>query len=515
MINISVIFPNISKKMISISRAIRHILMECEGEKPSCMPPKVFTERYELVEYPDSVIKHKRYNLFESFIRIEVVCALKNIYKDKFFSSGAEDVEREQKKKCINSKKDKDTDTDKYQTQIEKYVSNVVSYFAENYPPEKILSIGYREQFILPQKTHEKSVYIEPDIVVYKSEKEIFIYDIKVFTRTSSYTNKIIRLFISSYAAIARENGLKCNSIGVIMPWGREEAVKTFDITKWKQNALVEKLYSSVDRILYAPLHRVKWVNLLESYSVGRHTDIESIEMDLIDHNLPLQIFLYGASPSQKDVRICRQIMGTDVADKKLLLDFSKFNVFVHAPYSITLASPEPYIAESIKMYLQDSYAVGAKGVVIHTGHHPDEEEGLKIMKSNMDKIKKFIRAETPLIIETPCCNKNEMLNTPSKLSEFVMGYQEDLVGICVDTCHVFVGGIQPLDYLEELKGENHFKPNAFERVCLVHFNGSRKKFGCCADGHAYVTEMNNIPDEQLEGVLEIASKYKIPCLTE
>jgi hypothetical protein len=65
-----------------------------------------------------------------------------------------------------------------------------------------------------------------------------------------------------------------------------------------------------------------------------------------------------------------------------------------------------------------------------------------------------------------------------------------------------------PLDYIERIDRE-------IDRVCLVHFNGSRKSYGCCADGHGHVTRIQNIPDSDLIGLLEISTKLNIPCLTE
>jgi endonuclease IV len=49
----------------------------------------------------------------------------------------------------------------------------------------------------------------------------------------------------------------------------------------------------------------------------------------------------------------------------------------------------------------------------------------------------------------------------------------------------------------------------------LVHFNGSRKQFGCNADGHSHVTNIQFIPDESLINVLKFAKNNGIPCVTE
>ena len=74
----------------------------------------------------------------------------------------------------------------------------------------------------------------------------------------------------------------------------------------------------------------------------------------------------------------------------------------------------------------------------------------------------------------------------------------------------VFVSGYLPDTYITKL-----IKYGVGHRIKLIHFNGSRKPFGCHADGHSHVTNIQFIPDESLIEVLKYAKTKGIPCVTE
>lgn len=497
-----------------------------EGDKPSPFPAKVFTERYPAVKYPYSVVKHKAYSQFGLGIEEEIAAALQVAYKDKFVGDLPPKVlDPETRRSRFGYLSEKDADATL--PLITEYTKNVVAYFLTWYPPHNISRISYQTELELNRDEAApttEEVVGHPDIMVWLDDHEVVIYDIKVFARTTVSLNKNIRLQICSYAALARSQGLTCNYVGVIMPWARVDTpVKDFDISKWKESRFVDVLIKVTPNVLNESMHYLEWSILLKGYGVGAHihrdTAIKISRSPGEPVKIPFQIFLYGNNPSASMEAKGQSEMA------KIKPDFSANNIFVHAPYNVTLASPGLYIIEAIKTYLEDSYRVGARGVVFHTGHHPDTAEGLKIMKKNMEAVIPFIHPETPLIIETPCGNKNEMLATPSEFSDFLLWCPEHLVGACIDTCHVFVSGFLPLEYIMELNGgsltmdpstdPSHLTRRALDQVCLIHFNGSRKKIGCCADGHAHVTTLNHIPDNQLEGVLAVALHLGIPCVTE
>src|SRR5690606_19056907 len=68
----------------------------------------------------------------------------------------------------------------------------------------------------------------------------------------------------------------------------------------------------------------------------------------------------------------------------------------------------------------------------------------------------------------------------PEELIEFYNNIPEQYrnkMKICVDTCHVFAAGFQPLDFINVLISNNI-------PIGLIHFNDSKLDFGCKKDRH-------------------------------
>jgi endonuclease IV len=210
--------------------------------------------------------------------------------------------------------------------------------------------------------------------------------------------------------------------------------------------------------------------------------------------------------------------------------DFKGLDAFVHAPYNLNLAKSDKYIHKSMRMYMKDAKDLCFKGVVFHVGHKQsdinkrseatnatdeqnelqddNEERGLQNMKCNIEKVLEIIDSKTPLLLETPCGSKNELLETPEKFCSFISQFPTDRVKLCFDTCHVFVSGFNPSSYLKTIDEYGL-------QVGLIHFNGSRKRMGCGCDGHKPVNTPQNIPDDELIYVLEYAKNRNIKCVQE
>ena len=453
------------------------------------LPPKMFTEPYKTVRYPYSIIKSGLYWQFGLELENAVMQTLSKIYKDKLrnFSGSVYP--------SILSERDKE----KWSTNISD-LSNIGTYFQTNFPLAKVHSL------VCEAELSYDIISGHPDLIVYLSPKDVVIFDVKVFALMKRIKARDIRAQIAIYAALARKNGLICNRVGIIMPWARDPPVVMYDITKWNSDRLLDMAIVAANKIRKEPECRVKWRVLLGQYNVGSHVhknDVICLAQTKEHTVFPFQLFLYGNNPSAEMERKARK-------EFDALHDgtFSSYNAFIHAPYNLNLALTDGYVVTAAKMYLRDSARLGFKGVVFHVGHHTESSKGIAIMKRNITEILKVVDPETPFILETPCGNSNELLSTPEEFGRFVTSFPERLCGICLDTCHVFVSGYMPTKYIESLGPASY-------RICLVHFNGSRKAFGCGADGHAPVTTVQNIPDEELIHVLERTKEWEICAVTE
>lgn len=467
--------------MIRVRQLIPYLMIGLE--KKDAYPKKVITQKYENVSYPSSIKKNNSYSEFGIQLEKFVLLRLQKIYKDKFLD--VEDHDSSQDLDCLSEK-----DKIKYFEEILKYVDNIEIYFKKYYPYEKISKI------VSHLELNVGNLVGHPDIIIFNTDNKIDILDVKVFYKLNGRgkDGKCIRLQLSLYAMLAREMGFECNKIGIVMPWKRDPVVEIFDISKWDSSKMLNISKETVNKVILTPEHRFKWCSLLNAYNVGTH--IEKKELDLTYKNTPFQIFLYGNNPSNELEEKGRKSLVKDI--------YSDGIVYIHAPYNLNLAIDKDYVINACKNYLKDAEKVGAKGVVFHVGHCDDEDEGIEIMYKNLSEI--LSNNKVPFILETPCGNKNELLNTPTKFKFFIDKFKNKNLKVCVDTCHVFVSGFQLDEYINTLDTSS---------IKLFHFNGSRKEFNSKVDGHMHVTEIQNIPEEKLLYVLNYSKKYNIDILTE
>ena len=88
-----------------------------------------------------------------------------------------------------------------------------------------------------------------------------------------------------------------------------------------------------------------------------------------------------------------------------------------------------------------------------------------------------------PLLLETSCGEGTEVLTKIEELGTFFYRFsveERKKLGVCIDTCHVFAAGYQPLSYLE------HWEKYCKIPIILVHFNDSKGICGSCLDRHVY-----------------------------
>ncbi|WP_407564376.1 deoxyribonuclease IV [Streptomyces sp. 184] len=173
--------------------------------------------------------------------------------------------------------------------------------------------------------------------------------------------------------------------------------------------------------------------------------------------------------------------------------------VYVHAPYLINLGSHTPATAEnsvaSLRHSLRRGRAIGARGVVVHTGSatggRPRETALAQVRELTLPLLDELGDAAdepgVPDLLLEPTAGQGFSLC--SRLPE-LGAYLELLdrhprLGVCLDTCHVFAAGHdlaasggakQMLDELLEVAGPG--------RLRLVHANDSKAAAGSRLDRH-------------------------------
>jgi len=170
--------------------------------------------------------------------------------------------------------------------------------------------------------------------------------------------------------------------------------------------------------------------------------------------------------------------------------------IFVHIPYLINLASPNPRLyKDSIKAYIEDileAQAMQADYIVTHMGSHKDTTEygGLKRLGRALKKIlKNTAHTQVGVLLENTAGSGSWLGYKFSHMKRIINELEGDArVGICLDTAHAFEAGydISSSEGLESLLQEiDTFV--GLSRLRLIHLNDSQTRLGSHNDRHQHI----------------------------
>jgi len=166
--------------------------------------------------------------------------------------------------------------------------------------------------------------------------------------------------------------------------------------------------------------------------------------------------------------------------------------IVVHCTYLINIGSPneetEKKSLAALIVELQRCQELGLKYLVLHPGSHlnSDEDACLTRIARNVDAALEAVPGETMILLETMAgqgsstCYKFEHIARIRALS-----HHKKRVGVCLDTCHVFVAGYdmrtkkeydQLWQKFDETIGLDHLK--------ALHVNDSKKDLDSNVDRH-------------------------------
>jgi deoxyribonuclease-4 len=167
--------------------------------------------------------------------------------------------------------------------------------------------------------------------------------------------------------------------------------------------------------------------------------------------------------------------------------------VFVHSPYLINLGSPNPQTVASsvasIRHSLTRGAAIGARGVVVHTGSAVSQsrEAALRQLREHLLPLLEEIPADGPDLLLEPMAGQGAMLcATVQDLGPYLdVLDRHPRIGVCLDTCHAFAaghdltapGGVAAM--LEALAATV-----GAARLKLIHANDSKDGCGSARDRH-------------------------------
>jgi deoxyribonuclease-4 len=347
-----------------------------------------------------------------------------------------------------------------------------------------------------------------PDIVT-----DTCVLDIKT---TSSFTkmSKESCLQVLAYYALIKSQNPNIQTIGFVLPMQREIIlcdVSSWDFTKYLQilsdgaNNLIQKQtmykFSSL-LICNQNWDKSLFMNIGAHIPKGKHIATSLQEFTLKYPGCPCQMFLGNPRTGKRSAKTIDQI-----PEAAAVIVNSGLIYFTHASYVINLCSnkhdqdgcwQQKYLNED----LQYTVAMGGKGVVVHTGQSTNKSvnDALSTMENMIRIALAYATEECPLLLETPCNEGTEVCGKIEELNDFFLRFsseEQKKLGLCVDTCHVFAAGYDPLLYLQSwLKIHNDIS------IKLVHFNDSLGKCGSCIDRHA-TPGLGNIGIDKMNKIAE------------
>ena len=212
-----------------------------------------------------------------------------------------------------------------------------------------------------------------------------------------------------------------------------------------------------------------------------------------------------------------------DPKDIENLIDIMKeYNfgpLLAHAPYTLNLASYKEHVYDFAKQTFKDDIKRLEQTPCNLYNFHPGNHTG-KGIKYGIKRIADIINGtltgneKTMILLETMSGKGTEIGYTFEQLKSIIdkIKYSE-LMGVCLDTCHVYSAGYDIVNKLDNVLQEFD-DILGIEKLRAIHLNDSMKEFNSRKDRHAVIGE-GIIGLEAIISIINHPQLTNIPFLLE
>lgn len=184
-----------------------------------------------------------------------------------------------------------------------------------------------------------------------------------------------------------------------------------------------------------------------------------------------------------------------DVAALRDTLETEGFGKLVaHAPYTMNLCSAKAetidFARRAMAGDLERMEALPGNYYNFHPGSHVKQgaDVGIELICAGLNEVLVPGQA-TIVLLETMAGKGSEVGRTFEELARILDGVQHDeLMGVCLDTCHVWDGGYDVVGALDQVLDEFD-QVVGLERLKALHLNDSKNPLGSHKDRHACLGE--------------------------
>ena len=166
--------------------------------------------------------------------------------------------------------------------------------------------------------------------------------------------------------------------------------------------------------------------------------------------------------------------------------------ILAHAPYTLNGASLDPKVREFAKNTMTDDLNrlehTPGNCYNFHPGSHVGQgaEAGIGMIAGMLNMV---LRPEqkTVVLLETMAGKGSEIGRSFEELSRILQQVElSEKMGVCLDTCHVWDGGYDIRDHLDEVLGRFD-RIVGLSRLKAIHLNDSMNPLGARKDRHAKI----------------------------
>ncbi len=184
-----------------------------------------------------------------------------------------------------------------------------------------------------------------------------------------------------------------------------------------------------------------------------------------------------------------------DVAALRALMEKNGFGKLVaHAPYTMNLCSAKAVTVDFARRAMADDLvrmeSLPGNYYNFHPGSHVKQgaERGIELICEGLNEVlEPGIR--TTVLLETMAGKGTEVGRSFEELARIIDGVEHDeLLGVCLDTCHVWDGGY---DIVGDLDGvlDEFDRVIGLDRLRALHLNDSKNPRGSHKDRHERIGE--------------------------
>ena len=187
-----------------------------------------------------------------------------------------------------------------------------------------------------------------------------------------------------------------------------------------------------------------------------------------------------------------------DENDVKKFLEIQKrsdiFPIDAHAPYTLNARAADSHLRDFARETMEDDlkrmeYTPGNL-YNFHPGSHVKQgvETGIQYIADMLNQILTK-EQHTTVLLETMSGKGSEIGRNFEELREILDRVElSDKMGVCLDTCHVWDGGYDIVNHLDEVLTEFD-RVIGLSRLKAIHLNDSQNPLGAHKDRHARIGE--------------------------